>query len=237
MLTTLLLLTACNPDQGLFVYERGDKNSGGDSTDTAAAEADADTDADTDTDTDADADTDTDTDPGPRPPGPGDLVISELMINPNGVSDSDGEWVELVNVSGDDLDLTDLAVGDEGVDYYLLKLTGLVLPRGGYMVLCANMDRGDNGGVDCSGGYLYQSFGGGFALSNSDDEVIVSLYGGPVIDTVRYSKGAAPTGASLGVDPSCLSASGNDGAGCWCEQGGTLSSGDAGNPGEPNGGC
>ncbi|MFT4974680.1 MAG: hypothetical protein ACI8S6_000563 [Myxococcota bacterium] len=239
MLTLLTLLTACNLDQGLFLYAVDDSSSGdtADTADTAEVEADTDTDTDTDTDSDTDTDTDTDTDAGPRPPSPGDLVISELMIDPSGVSDSVGEWVELVNVTEDSLDLSDLTLGDEGVDFYLLKMTGLVLSPGGYLVLCASADAAENGGVSCGGEYLYQSFGGGFALANGGDEVVVGLYGGPSIDTVRYGESVAPVGGSLGVSPGCLSASDNDRAGCWCAQGGQLSSGDAGNPGKPNDGC
>ena len=68
-------------------------------------------------------------------------------------------------------------------------------------------------------------------------EVYVSLSDGTQLDAVRYTSGVAPTGASLGVDPDCLSAVRNDNANCWCAQGGAMNSGDEGNPGEMNRGC
>ena len=164
-----------------------------------------------------------------------DRVISELMINPSGSADETGEWVELYNAADDALDLSGLALGDDGVDDADIDFSEEVIAPGQFIVLCASEE--DNGGVDCAGTYLYQTFGGGFALSNTEDEVVVISDDGDVIDTFGYGDGLAPAGQSLGVNPSCLDATSNDATGCWCAQSGSLSSGDEGNPGEDNDGC
>ena len=80
-----LLLIGCELDQGLYVYT------------TEAVPGDTATPMDIAPEEDVVDDSDADSgeggggqDPGPRPPRTGELVISELMINPSGSADEDG---------------------------------------------------------------------------------------------------------------------------------------------------
>ena len=84
---------------------------------------------------------------------------------------------------------------------------------------------------------FYQTFGGGFALSNEADEVILRDSSGNTIDRMSYRQGFAIEGESLGLDPDTPNASANDDSGAWCEQWTTLPFGDAGTPGEENDWC
>ncbi len=176
----------------------------------------------------------------PRPPEPGELAISELMIDPTAVSDSEGEWVELRNNSVCQLQLDGCFLADEGVDSYAFVATSgnsLTVAPGDYIVICANPLQAENGGIDCQGDYLYQSYGGGFALSNADDEVLLLSSGGQVIDRFAYGDGFATTGASMGVDPAACDASANDSWQSWCAQRSAISGGDEGTPGRENDSC
>ena len=176
----------------------------------------------------------------PRRPQMGEVLINELMIDPESVADREGEWVELLNVTEDWLDLSGHLLLDLGVDVYemqSLQTDGLTLAPSGFLVICANEEYWDNGGVDCDATTLWQSFGGGFSMSNAEDEVILSSPSAVVIDAVFYSQGFAVTGSSLGVTPSAASFQGNDDLDNWCDQWGFLPLGDSGSPGEVNDIC
>ena len=162
------------------------------------------------------------------------------MINPENVSDSDGEWIELLNLTGDWLDLYGYYILDYGSDrceIAELSPGSMIVEPGGYLLVCANDEYWDNGGIHCDGSFHYSTFGGGFAMSNSTDEVVLASPYGTLVDSVSYSEGFAPVGASMGVDPDSATPSGNDHAGNWCDQWAFLPQGDNGNPGEENDWC
>ncbi len=173
----------------------------------------------------------------------GDLVITEIMQNPStdSASDSDGEWFEVRNDSGADVDLEGLDSGDDpdGSSPDLFTVSGsLVVADGDYVVFGINDDSSANGGVSVD--YDWGTTGD-FQLSNSADEVILS-YGGYVIDEVWYDGGGSsgtfpdPTGASMSLDPGSSDAGNNDYGTNWCEA--TSSFGvDDGTPGADNDSC
>ncbi|MEC7987532.1 MAG: hypothetical protein VX278_20365, partial [Myxococcota bacterium] len=90
------------------------------------------------------------------------------------------------------------------------------------------------GGVDCHATFLYKTLGGGFALSNTDDEIHLIASNGYYIDSFSYGTGFAPVGASMGLRNGYESASANNNPSNWCEQWDFMSSGDSGSPGESN---
>lgn len=199
--------------------------------------ADADDTAAEDTAPDDTGDPPEDTDTGPRiaPPEPGELVISEALFDPAAVDDGNGEWIEVVNVSDHTLDLGDLWLGDDGVDGVALD-AGFTLPAGDYAVLCANGDAAQNGGVTCDGSYRYKSTGGGLALANTGDELVLSRSsGGDVVDRFAWGASFVSAGVAMGVRPGRLTAEANDPESAWCEQTARLSGGDHGTPGRENG--
>ena len=92
---------------------------------------------------------------------PGDIVITEIMQNPDAVSDNDGEWFELYNASTAIVDLNGWTVKDGGTNSFVITTT-LEIPVGGYVVLGRNGDTATNGGVIID--YVYEDF----FLSNSE---------------------------------------------------------------------
>ena len=173
-------------------------------------------------------------------PTPGAVVITELMIHPQATDDAQGEWVEIHNSTSSWVDLTGSMLADRGVDAVEIEPVSsgsLIVEPGGYLTLCAEADYWDNGGVDCDGTFYYWTLGGGFALSNSEDEVKLISSTGSLLDEVRYSDGFSVEGESLALDPDNLSVVANDVMGNWCEQFGLLPFGDGGTPGEANDDC
>ena len=165
-------------------------------------------------------------------PGSGDLVITELMINPQAVDDTNGEYVELYNIGTETYDLQGLTLKDDGTDSHDIS-SSLSITPGDYIVLCRNSDSGVNGGVTCD--YQYS----GFTLANGNDEVILEQ-DATVIDEVWYDDGSGwviPDGASLNLDPDVFDATSNDDPSNWCESTSTFGDGDKGTPGTANNNC
>ena len=101
----------------------------------------------------------------------GDLLISEVMVNPAAVSDTRGEWFELYNPTADEINLRDIIIGDDGGDLHKIETDLLILP-GHFLTLGRNGDSESNGGFDAD--YIYDDF----TLSNSGDEIV--LRDGPI---------------------------------------------------------
>jgi hypothetical protein len=176
----------------------------------------------------------------PQSPQLGDVVINEMMIDALNVSDAEGEWVEIANATEGWLDLSDHYLGDDDVDEALIEQVrdgSLEIPPGGFAVICANSHPVTNGGVDCDGNVHYETWGGGFALSNGGDEVVLMDSDGRVLDAVRYDENDVPVGASLGLSPDGTDAANNDNMSLWCAQESPMNGGDAGTPGENNDDC
>lgn len=148
---------------------------------------------------------------------PGDLVFSEMMVDPNIVEDEVGEWVELYNTSGSTIDLGGYAFRDDDVDEWVLQGPLVVAPHG-YVVLCANLDPVTNGGVPCDGFFLRESTGTGIALANGEDELVLTRPDGVEIDWLHYDRDWYESGIGLGLDPSRLTGGDNDDPVHWCDQ-------------------
>lgn len=145
---------------------------------------------------------------------PGDIKITELMPDPSSVTDANGEWIELHNTTGSDIDLHNWKITDDmPTDFYTLS-ESVVLPAGESIVICAEDDPTLNGGVKCS--YEW----GGMSLSNTGDIVQIQDDTANLIHVVAY--GAATAGVSKEID---ATDNGNDYAGALVYGGG-----DAGSP-------
>ena len=130
-----------------------------------------------------------------RAQSPGDIVISEVMQNPDNVTDNNGEWFEVFNTTGSDIDLSGWIIEDSGTNSHIIG-SSVIVPAGQFAVLCRNADAGANGGFACD--YEYSNI----TLTNDADEIILSAPGIPTveIDRVEYDDGANwpdPTGASM----------------------------------------
>jgi hypothetical protein len=159
---------------------------------------------------------------------PGGLLVTEVMNNPAVVSDANGEWFELYNATGNDVDLAGWTISDLGSDSF--TVSGLVVPAGGYVVLTRNTEA-NNGGVNPD--YVY---GSAMALSNGEDEIVLTDPTGLVLLTFAYDESAGwpnTNGESMSFDgmmtPDAASVAG---PGNWCPApwAWPTSAGDSGSP-------
>jgi Lamin Tail Domain len=167
--------------------------------------------------------------------GPGSIVITEIMANPGGVADVNGEWFEVHNNTNTSIDLNGwfLASSDDGT--HLINAGGaLDLPAGGYLVFGVNDVTAENGGVDVD--YVFS----GLTLGNSSDDIAVQSPDAVVIDVVVYDATNFPLqpGHALSLDPTATDAVANDTGANWCTSSARLGlDWDQGSPGAANPSC
>ena len=113
------------------------------------------------------------------------IVITEVMANPASVSDSYGEWFEVLNTTDSTIDMHGWSIKDLDGDEHQLTSDQTTIPilSGEYLILAKNGDQTQNGGVNVN--YVYN----GYSLSNSNDEIILLDASGAIVDEVHYSNG------------------------------------------------
>ncbi len=165
----------------------------------------------------------------------GDLVLSEVMVNPKMVDDSVGEWFEVYNATELTVDLGGLVLSDLGTDTTTVSGAVQVLP-GEYALFAVKSSAAINGGLPTVD-YVWTRTP--FRFDNGPDEIVLS-YGGLTFDSLSYGPAIgllASDGASISVDPSALDATLNDDPGAWCAGSASYGLGDLGTPGVENSVC
>ncbi|MCB9668731.1 MAG: lamin tail domain-containing protein [Alphaproteobacteria bacterium] len=162
----------------------------------------------------------------------GDIVITEIHKEP-AVVGSNGEWFEIVNLSGGRVDLIGMDVEGTGSDIPFAIETFLVLDDGERAVIARNDDPGANGNVTAQ--YDWPS---GYGLSNGSDTITLKA-GAVTLDAVAYNDAAFPDipGATLSLEPTATDATSNDTGANWCDGYTTFGDGDLGSPGTVNPTC
>jgi hypothetical protein len=163
-------------------------------------------------------------------PGVGDLVINEIMYDPEVVADLNGEWFEVINTTGAAVELLGCSIVSGPTTHVIASSLGV--GAGSFAVLAINGNPGTNGGVTVD--YTYS----GINLANSGDDLRIDC-GAVTIDQVVYDTGTFPdpVARSIQLDPSMISAVANDVGANWCESVLVLPSGDRGSPGMANTPC
>ena len=148
------------------------------------------------------------------------VVINEVMANPNAVTDEAGEWFEVHNRGATAVSLQGWRIASANDAVHTIS-TAVSVPAGGYVVLARNGTSSQNGGV--TAGYAY----GTLALANASDWLALRDGSGATVDSVAWT--STPTGASRGVrDPSADNAA--VGGANWITQTTVFGRGDKGTP-------
>ncbi len=153
---------------------------------------------------------------------PGELVITEFMPNPQAVGDSDGEYVEFINLSGEAVNVLGLEISKAGSSVKTVTAS-IVIEDGAYFVFARSGDE-TNGSIgadwdDCP------------SLTNSNDTITLS-YGGSTLDEVAYTTGFG-FGDGVAAELSDVSLDNSVDLN-WCAAQNASPSGDLGSPGEVN---
>jgi hypothetical protein len=167
--------------------------------------------------------------PTPEAPGQGEVVITEIMPNPDVRADDAAEWFEVLNATDHPVNLTGCLVGDDDGMTHAIG-SDLVVEPGAYAVLATSREPG------FVPDFVY---GSGYYIANRSDEVVLAC-GDVVVDRVAYT-GRVRAGQSFSLSPAALTAAANDDAAVWCYGAEVYASlgdkTDRGTPGEANPVC
>lgn len=162
----------------------------------------------------------------PSPPINGDVIITELMYNPDDAREEESlttprlyennaEWIEIHNttlrpINLDGCYLTDYdAARPETENPSVIE--AVVIPPGGYAILARSADPAKNGGLNVDGTFS-------FNLTNGGDTIVMRCNNAE-IDRVNYNfDNGFPrgNGASISLDINALTGAQNDIGGAWC---------------------
>lgn len=177
----------------------------------------------------------------------GDLVITEIMYNPEAAPVSGGtelgEWFEVYNSTSDKtydvrgLQITSKSAGEL---HKIIGKTPLLIPPQTYVVFTRGSNETDTNGV-----IPFYSYDPKISLGNSgDDYVQLEIPTSPVLalDKVEYTAKATYAGKSYSLDPTKISVTANDSFSNFCPaktEYGVAKDGskDRGTPGAPNDSC
>lgn len=171
---------------------------------------------------------------GEEAPVEGELLINEVMFDPDAVDGDFGEWVELRSLADRELDLLGVGLVDDGGTGIVVG-TSVRVPPSGFVVLGVSADPAENGGVEVDYAYSIEDL----KFGNEGDAVGV-LVGETWLDLVVYDGGVEfpyAEGWSIQLDPSVDSPDGNDEGSAWCLPTRSYGAGDHGSPGEANESC
>ncbi|RMG19332.1 MAG: hypothetical protein D6729_05615 [Deltaproteobacteria bacterium] len=160
--------------------------------------------------------------PAAVPAAAGDLVITEILYDPEALPDAAGEWLEIHNPGADPLDLAGCTIADRVSE---APLDGVQVAPGGYVTLARS----------ATPGFVPDAVIG-LTLNNGGDALTLRC-GGVEIDAVDYGTGfPVASGASLSLAPG-LDHVANDRPEAWCLAEHRYGRGDRGTPGAPNPPC
>jgi hypothetical protein len=165
-------------------------------------------------------------------PQVGDLVITELMANPDVVADGDGEWFEVFVNASVDLNGLELSRRDAGGVWQVqgMPLTSpncLEFGPGDYVLFATDADPLVNSGLPAV------DFTFSFAITNSNNGLAVGLEG-THLDELDYTATSAGASSALGASQA-LTPAANDLPANMCTETTVYGDGDnAGTPGMAN---
>jgi hypothetical protein len=166
-------------------------------------------------------------------PDTGDLVITEVMPNPNAVSDTAGEWFEVTATRDVDLNGIGLDRASDSSNPNVVSSPNCIrLAAGQRAIFARSTNPVVNGGLPAVTAAFSFSLISGTPTSPGDVQI---LLGSDVLDAVTWTHSAA--GASRALDPDETSDLANDSEAAWCDGTTAYGSGDRGTPGAENAQC
>ena len=156
----------------------------------------------------------------------GNIVINEIMINPDQVGDSDGEWFEVVNTSGTIVNLHRWQILSN-TENHLIGNEIFLYPDE-YTILSTNSDFANNGGVNV----LYEY--SGISFNNYEDEISLIDSSSLLIDSVSWN-GSNGFPLEIGITSALLDLQVDNVEGAnWFLSNLPFGDGDLGTPNHPN---
>jgi len=187
----------------------------------------------------------------------GQVIVTEIMVNPKLAGDEAGEWVELHNPGDLAIDINGWILKDNGgsAGYTFKSDKPVWIAPGAFLVIGGSTDKAANGGATFQFGWVTPGQPSPFSLSNVAQDDVILAWNGKEIDKVTFSpKGFACSlpnppancqtvgfpvleGKAMQLDPGSYDATKNDDYKNWCEAQDPYGDGDLGSPGQTNPPC
>ncbi|HMV65643.1 MAG TPA: hypothetical protein PKA64_02240 [Myxococcota bacterium] len=163
----------------------------------------------------------------------GDLVITEIMANPEDCSDFAAEYVEIYNNTGSRVDLSGLEVMIAGTTRAVTRVFDPIEPYA-YGTL-----RYTTGAAPACYGFDANAWYSSAKMADTGSNVRVSNARGTIDEVLAAGWSGFGPGAALQLDPLLVGATTNDDPDAWCPapDGFPGSLGDRGSPGAENARC
>ena len=117
----------------------------------------------------------------PPPTAVGDIIVTEVMTEPQQVPNYYGQWFELYNASGTLLDLNGVIIRDGGGQE--IQVTGsYLIASGDYVVLGVSSNTSNNGNIPVDIVYSFNSF----QIDKTGDEILV-YYNSVLLDDFTWT--------------------------------------------------
>jgi hypothetical protein len=163
----------------------------------------------------------------------GEIVITEVLPNPDFVADDVGEWFELHSLANADFHLNGLQIGKsiaEAAEDVIAWPECITLSPGAYAIVAKSADPMQNGELP-SELVVWET---DISLTNSNSSLWVGV-AAEILDAVSW--GTAGTGEATQLDPDFFDPIANDDLGNWCDATEPFNGGDVGTPGAANSEC
>lgn len=163
----------------------------------------------------------------------GEIVITEVLPNPDFVADDTGEWFELHSLATADVHLNGLEIGkssEDAAEDTIADPECITLSPGAYAVVAKSADAMENGGLPPEL-IVWET---DISLTNTDGSLWVGV-ADEILDAVSW--GTAGAGEATQLDPDFFDATANDDLGSWCDATEPFNAGDVGTPGTANTQC
>ena len=159
----------------------------------------------------------------------GDLLITEIMVDPITCEDAVAEYVELKNTTERWININGLRIRDSANEYQLADDV-LIGPSA---LVVGRINSGDNC-FQLSAGFLMD-----LQWNNTDGDLIAISNTDGVLDMVDFTTWNIPIGASLSLDPASFDVTSNDQEANWCAAPTPIANeyDDFGSPGTDNPSC
>ncbi|WP_378175294.1 T9SS type A sorting domain-containing protein [Aquimarina sp. SS2-1] len=158
----------------------------------------------------------------------GDIIITEVMRNPDAVSDPNGEYFELYNTTTSPIDIQSWVIKDDAtVSENHVIASSVIVPAMGYVLIA-------NGGTPNGGITPDYTYANDISLGNGADGLIIECSSTTIDEVIWDGTFPNPTGASMELSISTLNSTDNDNGANWLEAVTVFGSGDRGTPGAEN---
>jgi len=167
--------------------------------------------------------------------GYGEILITEIMYDPDALGDTEGEWIEIYNNSTQTINLQHLLLGREDDISFVIE-ESIELPPAEYFVF-----KRTEQAVEVTNSLSYNS-----AINLNNTGNLLAIYNagtetepGALIFALNYGEDGFPTGsgASICLNPMMLNAAEAVLGTSWCTSTSAYSTGDLGTPGTVNDPC